>query len=705
MPRGRPPRGSKPWEKASAARLKRLALKSAKRAVPTPEVETSEDASPSKHSRKSPLFEIRSRIVPDHATAATTEVTASQIFFRDKIIKEQLSNIQQLCNEDSIISQPEVQQEATESFEPQQHEDENRVTFSPLPSEPEVFNVRPDPITEGRAIFSIFSVVSAIQQVFQHGKECTKANSNLTPSSIAWSAKLISSFVCSCGWHISVSPDSKTDSYPIDEAISLASSAVPIGYQDIRSLFTILELTPPTKTSFGSRCRRKIGFQMDTALQKSLKEAGDEERRLAVEAGDFVSIKNGDEEMKCPAIKVVCDGSWSKRSYGHSYNSKSGNAAIIGVRTKKVLFVGERVTTCRMCQINSKTNKESPHTCFKNWAGPSTAMEAGIIHEGFSKSIQQHGLVYAYFVADGDSTTYCRIKDVYVGITVQKIECINHVLRNLNTKLRNIASNAVKRRYISKEERSLPRAKSRFKRIGLAVQSACRYYKDLGNWECNWKDLREDIRNVPYHIFGRHTNCKSYFQCSKKGQEEDLVDQLKSKPLFLEVVDAIDRVASLARSLIRMENSNIVECYFSVCAKYLEGKRKNLGSGKPRIISFPFLKAGRGDDHYGTNPDRPDLNEETLQVEMDSIRDSVKVTKERQEEIQIATQDQSNSDLWKRERRIRMIASNAKRISSMQDSTDNYAFFVSCSHKPNFQHPPPYMDMHMRLTPLQNMKT
>ncbi|ODM91485.1 hypothetical protein Ocin01_15192 [Orchesella cincta] len=327
-------------------------------------------------------------------------------------------------------------------------------------------------------------------------------------------------------------------------------------------------------------------------------------------------------------------------------------------------------------------------------------MEADIIHEGFSKSIQQHGLVYAYFLADGDSSTYCRIKDVYVGITVQKIECINHVLRNLNTKLRNIASNAVKRRYISKEERSLPRAESRFKRIGLAVQRACRYYKDLGNWECNWKDLREDIRNVPYHIFGRHTNCKSYFQCSKKGQEEDLVDQLKSTPLFLEVVDAIDRVASLARSLIRRENSNIVECYFSVCAKYLEGKRKNLGSGslyhqrisaatlsfnnakfwaadfykmihckspcakwkleklrsvrqrhqptntrKPRIISFPFLKAGRGDDHYGTNPDRPDLNEETLQVEMDSIRDSVKVTKERQEEIQIATQDQSNSDL------------------------------------------------------------
>ncbi|ODM88695.1 Exonuclease, partial [Orchesella cincta] len=579
--RGRPPKRSKPWALASAARWKGLELQSVQPAAPTPEVETSEDAPPPNHSRISPLFETRSRIVPDHA-AATTE------------------------------------QETEEPSETQQQEDDNSLIFPPLPSEPEDCNARQHPIPQGRGIFAICSVVSAIQ-VFKHGNVGTKESA-----------------VGTSRCH----PDSYNESYPIDEAISLASSAVPIRYEDIRSLFTILDLTPPTKTSFGSRCRKKIGSQMDTALQKSLEEAGNEDWQLTL------------------------------RSYGHSYNSKYGNAAIIGVSTKKVLFAGKRVMACRMCQINSKSNKESPHTCFKNWAGPSTAMEADIVYEGFSKSIQQHGLVYAYFVADGDSSTYSPIKDLYGGITVQKIECINH------------------RRYISKEGRSLPRAESRFKRIGLAVQSACRYYRDLRNWECNWKDFR---------------------------QEEDLVDQFKTKPLFLEVADAIDRVASLARSLIRRENSNIVECYFSVCAKYLEGKRKNLGTGslchqrisaatfsfnnskfwaadfykmihckshcakwklemqrsvrlrhqpikyrKPRIISFPFLKAGRGDDHYGSNPDRPDLTEETLQ---------------------------SNSDLWKRERRIRITASNAKWISSMQDSTDNYAILRQLLSQAEFSTP------------------
>ncbi|ODM66919.1 hypothetical protein Ocin01_20203, partial [Orchesella cincta] len=411
------------------------------------------------------------------------------------------------------------------------------------------------------------------------------------------------------------------------------------------------------------------------------------------------------------------------RSYGHSYNSKYGNAAILGVRTGKVLFVGERMTTCKMCQSNERYNRTIQHECHKNWSGPSTAMEADLIYEGFSKSFETHGLVYQFFVADGDSSTYARIKDVYQEFTVQKIECINHVIRNLNTKLRNIAGNSVKRRCISKEERSLPRMESRFKRVGLAVQSACRYYKDLGNWETNWKNLREDIKNIPFHIFGRHNSCKSYFQCSLKDKEPDISRQSHC----FGTRDALDRVASLANSLIRRENSNIVECFFSVCAKYLEGKRKNLGAGflyheriaaatlsfnnskfwvgdlfkmnylkspcarwkqekmrstrfrnkiskkKPRMLSFPFLKAGRGDENYGTDPDRPDLNEEMLKEEMDSIRRAVTVDKERQQEIQISTLGQSNCEIWGRERRKRLTASNAKRICSMQDSTDNHA--------------------------------
>ena len=56
-------------------------------------------------------------------------------------------------------------------------------------------------------------------------------------------------------------------------------------------------------------------------------EAGREENRLVEERGDF--------HHGVPAITVVVDGGWSKRSHEHSYNAKSG-VAVIGQETGKL---------------------------------------------------------------------------------------------------------------------------------------------------------------------------------------------------------------------------------------------------------------------------------------------------------------------------------------------------------------------------------
>ena len=55
-----------------------------------------------------------------------------------------------------------------------------------------------------------------------------------------------------------------------------------------------------------------IGKQWKRKLQESMAEAGKEEKRLAKERGEGV-----------PAITVVLDGGWSKRSHKHSFNAKS----------------------------------------------------------------------------------------------------------------------------------------------------------------------------------------------------------------------------------------------------------------------------------------------------------------------------------------------------------------------------------------------
>ncbi len=61
---------------------------------------------------------------------------------------------------------------------------------------------------------------------------------------------------------------------------------------------------------------------------------GQEEKKLAEQRNDY---HNG-----VPAITVITDGGWSKRSHKHSYNAKSGVAIIIGQETGKILFLGVR---------------------------------------------------------------------------------------------------------------------------------------------------------------------------------------------------------------------------------------------------------------------------------------------------------------------------------------------------------------------------
>lgn len=57
-------------------------------------------------------------------------------------------------------------------------------------------------------------------------------------------------------------------------------------------------------------------------------------------------------------------------------------------------------------------------------------MEQDIIVEVFSKSLEQHGIIYKHMIGDGDSSVYVRIVErVPYGRQIVKIECANHMTR------------------------------------------------------------------------------------------------------------------------------------------------------------------------------------------------------------------------------------------------------------------------------------
>ena len=92
-----------------------------------------------------------------------------------------------------------------------------------------------------------------------------------------------------------------------------------------------------TKKSF-IQTERCIGEWWDKMLEEAMIEVGRTEKRFTEQRGDF--------HQGIPAITVVVDGEWSKRSRKHSYNAKSGVGVIFGQITGKLLHIGVRNKYC-----------------------------------------------------------------------------------------------------------------------------------------------------------------------------------------------------------------------------------------------------------------------------------------------------------------------------------------------------------------------
>ncbi|KOB68075.1 hypothetical protein OBRU01_19060 [Operophtera brumata] len=115
-----------------------------------------------------------------------------------------------------------------------------------------------------------------------------------------------------------------------------------------------------------------------------MRKAGEEERQAAIAEGKVTHDGT-------PVIDVIIDGCWCRRSYRTNYAALSGAATIIGRRFGKVLFFSVRNKYCCICARAEKRGEDAKeHTCYKNFTGPSTAMESEILVEGFKRSIEMH---------------------------------------------------------------------------------------------------------------------------------------------------------------------------------------------------------------------------------------------------------------------------------------------------------------------------
>lgn len=279
--------------------------------------------------------------------------------------------------------------------------------------------------------------------------------------------------------------------------------AIGAGHSQLNEFMSAINLPSLSEKTY-SETHDIISRKWEDVLVESMNQAAERERQFAIDNGRV--NKDG-----IPIIDVIADGCWSKRSYKKNYNALSGAAAIIGKYTGEILFLGIKNKYCCICARAERQNiNPFDHKCFKNYSGPSTNMESEIIVEGFKESIRINNLIYGKLISDGDASTYSKILQArpYSDLTVEKIECRNHILKNFCNKLQGLATdskyNIKYRKFVTK------------KAILLTRSTICKLIKKHKS-DSDVQLLFDDLLISHLHGFGEHTKCRSYF-CDTVGQ-------------------------------------------------------------------------------------------------------------------------------------------------------------------------------------------
>ena len=77
-------------------------------------------------------------------------------------------------------------------------------------------------------------------------------------------------------------------------------------------------------------CHQSYFFQLEHHLGTVFKQFVSDNLLATCKEKRDLAIPNGKYHCRVPAITVVMDGGWNKRSHKHSYNAKSGLAIIFG---------------------------------------------------------------------------------------------------------------------------------------------------------------------------------------------------------------------------------------------------------------------------------------------------------------------------------------------------------------------------------------
>lgn len=592
----------------------------------------------------------------------------------------------------------------------------NTQQLEPSPATVEKGQQLSSEILEGRRIVDLKFFLGEIQKFDRHKPFDCGFSDMVLKREIRHGLNSKLHFVCElCGLKCAFWTNPKVNMLNVNTAAAAGTISTGGGHAQCQEFLGALNIPSMTSKSFQKHQRR---------VSVSWIKCAQEEMRKAIELEIKEAIKRGHvDENGIPLLTVVADGSWCKRSYRTNYNALSGVAAIVGFYTRKVLFLAVRNKYCKICDDAARINSPvREHACSKNWNKNSTSMEASIIVEGFLSSESMYNVRFAKLIADGDSSVYKKILDAnpYKNLKVEKIECRNHLLRNYARKLKELATTSDGRKNPIHLRRHIG---NKILKLRTCVVKAIEYRnKETTSWQTKVQNLKKDIENSPSHCFGEHTKCKElgYFcDGEAKGNEKNLIPEMKETPIYDKLTDIVRSLASFSNSLIYNVDSNSVEQYNAVIAKFVGGKRINFAkseSYKTRcfgaMVQYNTKKAHyylhkeickrspgvhtkimedkrlerlkkrksqprsrrkltycKPDEHYGGNAQRPDLEVNDFEDKKLKFLEELIKSEEEVQHIEKKTVGQNKNQDWFKYRTQLITASNMGRICRKMPQT------------------------------------
>ena len=315
---------------------------------------------------------------------------------------------------------------------------------------------------------------------------------------------------CHCGYshEFYTSSSSSHQSFDINKRAVYTFRALGQGYSGITKFTSLMNMpTPMTHNNYDKVVTKVCSVAKDVALE-TMQDAANE-------------IKGEEEGTVNTAVSV--DGSWQKRGY----SSFNGVVTAISMKTGKILDIEPLTRMCLGCKSAEAYRLSDPdrynqwkanHVCLKNHCGSAGAMEITGSTRIFKRSIEKNNMCYNEYYGDGDSKSFMKVKNIYEGLTVKKLECVGHVQKRVGTRLR--ALKRKKKEIYVAEKKSASKEKTvveknHFDKLTYAVIDKLQNYYGIAV-RSNSNDLtgmQKAIRATLYHVASSETN-NNHSQCS-----------------------------------------------------------------------------------------------------------------------------------------------------------------------------------------------